>query len=121
MNYSFFFMYLTDVKKSYFRYSVHACMLSCLSRVQHCATLWKEPTRLLCPQDSLGKNTGVGCHFLLQEIFLIQGLNQETALQADSFTIGDSLRSLPDLEAIILPTVILKLDLEYVLIYSSFN
>ena len=25
-----------------------------------------QPTRLLCPQDSLGKNTGVGCHFLLQ-------------------------------------------------------
>ena len=23
-------------------------------------------TKLLCPQDSLGKNTGVGCHFLLQ-------------------------------------------------------
>ena len=32
--------------------------------------------------DSPGKNTGVGCHALLQEIFLIQGLN--TALQADS-------------------------------------
>ena len=26
----------------------------------------QKPTRLLCPQDSLGKNTGVGCHFLLQ-------------------------------------------------------
>ena len=26
--------------------------------------LW--PTRLLCPWDSPGKNTGVGCHFLLQ-------------------------------------------------------
>ena len=26
-----------------------------------------------CPQDSPGKNTGVGCHFLLQEIFLTQG------------------------------------------------
>ena len=26
---------------------------------------WK-PTRLLCPWDSPGKNTGVGCHFLLQ-------------------------------------------------------
>ena len=26
----------------------------------------QQPTRLLCPQDSLGKNTGVGCHFLLQ-------------------------------------------------------
>ena len=25
-----------------------------------------EPTRLLCPWDSLGKNTGVGCHVLLQ-------------------------------------------------------
>jgi len=25
-----------------------------------------QPTRLLCPWDSLGKNTGVGCHFLLQ-------------------------------------------------------
>ena len=30
----------------------------------------QQPTRLLCPQDSLGKNTGVGCHFLLQNILL---------------------------------------------------
>ena len=28
---------------------------------------WK-PTRLLCPWDSPGKNTGVGCHFLLQRM-----------------------------------------------------
>ena len=27
---------------------------------------WPQPTRLLCPWDSLGKNTGVGCQFLLQ-------------------------------------------------------
>ena len=26
----------------------------------------QQPTRLPCPWDSLGKNTGVGCHFLLQ-------------------------------------------------------
>ena len=26
----------------------------------------QKPTRLLCPWDSPGKNTGVGCHFLLQ-------------------------------------------------------
>ena len=26
----------------------------------------QQPTRLLCPWNSLGKNTGVGCHFLLQ-------------------------------------------------------
>ena len=30
---------------------------------------------LLCPWDFPGKNTGVGCHFLLQGIFLTQGLN----------------------------------------------
>ena len=35
----------------------------------------QQPTRLLCPQDSLGKNTGVGCHTLLQGIFSIQGSN----------------------------------------------
>ena len=33
------------------------------------------PTRLLCPWDSPGKNTAVGCYALLQGIFLTQGLN----------------------------------------------
>ena len=32
-------------------------------------------TRLLCPQNSPGKNTGVDSHFLLQGILLTQGLN----------------------------------------------
>ena len=32
-------------------------------------------TRLLCPWDSPGKKTGVGCHVLLQGIFQVQGLN----------------------------------------------
>ena len=31
------------------------------------------PRRLLCPWDSPGKNTGVGCHFLLQGIFPTPG------------------------------------------------
>ena len=31
--------------------------------------------RLLCPWDFPGKNTGVGCHFLLQGIFPTQGSN----------------------------------------------
>ena len=26
-----------------------------------------QPTRLLCPWDSPGKNTGVGCHLLLHQ------------------------------------------------------
>ena len=34
-----------------------------------------DPTRLLCPWDFPGKNTGMGCHFLLQRIFPTQGLN----------------------------------------------
>ena len=34
-----------------------------------------QPIRLLCPMDSPGKNTGEGCHFLFQGIFLTQGLN----------------------------------------------
>ena len=35
--------------------------------------LW--PARLLCPWNFLGKNTGMGCHFLLRGIFPTQGLN----------------------------------------------
>ena len=35
--------------------------------------LW--PTRLLRPWDFPSKNTGVGCHFLLQAIFRIWGSN----------------------------------------------
>ena len=37
--------------------------------LQSCQTLQphrRQPTRLPCPWDSPGKNTGVGCHFLLQ-------------------------------------------------------
>ena len=32
-----------------------------------------QPARLLCPWNFPGKNTGVGCHFLLQGIFPTQG------------------------------------------------
>ena len=47
-----------------------------LSRVLLFATPWTVAcTRLLHPWDFLGKTTGVGCHFLLQGIFLTQGSN----------------------------------------------
>ena len=45
---------------------------------QLCLTLCDpelQPARLLCPWDLPGKNTGVGCHSLLQGIFPTQGLN----------------------------------------------
>ena len=41
-------------------------------------SLWPhglEPTRLFCPWDFPGKNTGVGCHSLIQGIVPTQGLN----------------------------------------------
>ena len=45
--------------------------------LQSCPTLHDPMTaRLLCPWDSPGKNTGVGCHALLQGSFLTQELNQ---------------------------------------------
>ena len=54
---------------------------SCAKSLPSCLTLHNtvdlrspEP-RLLCPWDSLGKNTGVGCHALLHGIFPIHGSN----------------------------------------------
>ena len=43
---------------------MHACMLSCFSHVRLCVTLWTAAHQAP-PWDSLGKNTGVGFHFLL--------------------------------------------------------
>ena len=50
----------------------------CCSVAKSCPTLWPhvlQPPRLLCPWDFLGKNSGVGCHFLLQGIFPTLGSN----------------------------------------------
>ena len=50
-----------------------------------------KPARLLCPWDSPGKNTGVGCHFLLQGILLTQGFESRSlatpALAGRLFTV----------------------------------
>ena len=51
-------------------------MLSPFSHVWLFMTPWLyDLTRLFCLWNSPGKNTGVGCHFLLQGIFLTQGWN----------------------------------------------
>ena len=43
-----------------------------------------EGCRLLCPWDSPDKNTGMGCHFLFQDIFPNPGIKPvPPALQAD--------------------------------------
>ena len=73
------------------KFSINACM--------HAKSLWScllfttsltVAARLLCPWDFPGKNTGVGCHGLLQGIFLTQGSNLHLLLilycQVSSFT-----------------------------------
>jgi len=49
--------------------SAAAAAAAAAKSLQSCLTLCdpidsRQPTRLLCPRDSSGKNTGVGCHFL---------------------------------------------------------
>ena len=50
---------------------VHACSVMSDSLQPH----GLQPAKILCPWDFPGKNTGVRCHFLLQEILPTQGLN----------------------------------------------
>ena len=65
----------TCVPGSYsFGSRIHDCLVaSVMSNSLRPYGLW--PARLLCPWNSPGKNTRVGCHFLLQGIFLTQGSN----------------------------------------------
>ena len=69
--------------------SYHCCC--CLiAVVSDSASRWTVVCRLLCSWDFPAKNTGVGCHFLLQGIFLTQGSNPHLLLwQADSLLLND--------------------------------
>ena len=59
------------------------------SRAQLFATPWTVAHQVLCPWGSPGKNTGVGCHFLLQGIFPTPGLNSVLLhWQADSLPLS---------------------------------
>ena len=57
-----------------FLYYYYVCKYVCVLVTQlwptHCDSMDCSPSRLLCPWDFPGKNTEVGCHFLLQRIFL---------------------------------------------------
>ena len=53
------------------------------------ATPWTITRQVPCPWDLPGKNTGMGCHFLLQGIFLTQGWNPHLLhWQVDSFPLS---------------------------------
>ena len=60
-----------------FFFKFKTCCMPGIMLLQSCLTVQiygLQPSRLLCPWDSLGKNTVVGCHALLQGIFPTQGL-----------------------------------------------
>ena len=78
-------------KKSNYHLWKEPCAWVCeCSDLSNSVTHGLSTTRLLCPWNFPDKNTGVGCHFLLQGIFPIQGLNlgllRLLHWQADSFT-----------------------------------
>ena len=55
--------------------ALSGCVFSCLVRFDSLQPHGLQPTRLLCPWNFSGKNTGMGFPFLLQGIFLTQGSN----------------------------------------------
>ena len=63
------FQNLQDARKALLKGKLNTSLLLLLlshfSHVQLCATPRQQPTSLPHPWDSPGKNTGVGCHFLL--------------------------------------------------------
>ena len=63
------------------------CCAGPLSRVRVPATPLTAAHRLFCPWESPGKNTAVGCHALLQGVFLTQGWNPGLLLGKWVFTV----------------------------------
>ena len=67
---SLYILYQNFIKSSYKLSLFHHCCCCCCqvaSVVSDSVRLHRQqPTRLTCPWDSPGNNTGVGCHFLLQ-------------------------------------------------------
>ena len=61
------------VSQKYSCHLAYECVLSHFSRVWLFVTSWIVVTSPLCPWNSPGKSTGVGCHTLLPGIFLSQG------------------------------------------------
>ena len=65
------------LEKWFISFYVHACSVTSVISDSFwlCDAMDCSPPGFSARGDSLGKNTGVGCQALLQEIFLTQGLN----------------------------------------------
>ena len=81
------------IQKLYYYGNACAQSLSCV-----CLRPYElQPTRLFYPWNFPGKNTGVGCHFLLQGIFPTEGSNPQLLhllhWQVDSFPLAPPVES----------------------------
>ena len=65
--------WLIELRKTHLLTRLPSYYTSIILHAHSCATLCNpmelQPARFLCSWDSLGKNTGVGCHNFLHEIF----------------------------------------------------
>ena len=70
------FLACTSIE-SFVMHMMCVCVCACVHSVMSDSlqTHGLQPARLLCPWDFPGKNTGVGCHFLLYGVFPTQELN----------------------------------------------
>ena len=76
--------WVVDARQPY----THVCMFSHSAVSDSCKPMNRLYPARLCSWDSPGKNTGVGCHFLLHGIVPTQGLNPHLLhCQADSLTL----------------------------------
>ena len=86
-------------------------MLSCSVMSDSLQPHELQPFRLLYPWNFPGKNTGGGCHFLLQGIFPTQGLNLQLLCllhwQADSLPLSHMGSPMPILHILYLSSVYL--------------
>ena len=63
------YIYILDKLSFVWLFYFKTCIAAAAKSLQSYPTLCdpiRQPIRLHCPWDSPGKNTGVGCHFLLQ-------------------------------------------------------
>ena len=77
------------------------CACACAKSLQSCPTLYDpmdcSPPGFSVHEDSPGKNTGVGCHALLQGIFLTQDWTRVSCIAGRFFTVWAFLMDLKEL------------------------
>ena len=72
-----------NTKKMWYMYMKKSERVSCSVVSDSLRPHGLQPSRLLCPQNSPGKNTGVDCHFLLQGSSQSRDQTWSLTLQAD--------------------------------------